>query len=228
MYSLRKGLTLSELLNCWEFNNCGRELEGKISSELGTCPAAEDRYSDGINGGRNGGRICWSVAGTFSGDGIAGTFARERFSCINCDFFKLVDRETGIEKFELLTPARLYNYKHGNHNRREYMRFDIHLDIEVMSGNKKGASLPGVTRNLSTDGLSFVSENFELNDQDSFQLRIKNPEKGSFIESSGEIIWKKQIRDRCLAGIKIKSIEKNDHIALLGHAYSRWITAMRL
>ena len=217
---------MSQFLNCWEFNNCGREPGGNQSEKLGICPAAEDIDCNGLNGGKNGGRICWAVAGTFSGNGVAGTFAQERFSCISCNFFKVVDKETGIEKFELLPPGRLYDYKHGKQNRREYMRFDIHLDIEVMRSNAMGEHLLGVTRNFSNEGLSFISENFEVNDQDSVQVRIKHHRKSRFIELSGKIIWKKQVRDRCLAGMRIKNIEKNDHSALLGHAYNRWITAM--
>ena len=81
--------------NCWEFMACGREPGGIREEELGACPAAVDESFDGINGGENGGRICWAVAGTFCGGGIQGTFAEKRKSCVRCDFFQKVQNEQG-------------------------------------------------------------------------------------------------------------------------------------
>ncbi len=52
-------------LNCWEYMKCGREPGGEKADELGICPAAADSSFDGLNRGKNAGRICWAVAGTF-------------------------------------------------------------------------------------------------------------------------------------------------------------------
>lgn len=51
--------------NCWEFMACGRELGGGKADELGVCPSAVETWADGINGGKNGGRACWAIAGSF-------------------------------------------------------------------------------------------------------------------------------------------------------------------
>ncbi len=61
--------------NCWEMKKCGREPGGVKTPELGLCPASTDKTADGLNGGKNGGRICWAVTGTFCGGKIQGTFA---------------------------------------------------------------------------------------------------------------------------------------------------------
>ena len=50
--------------NCWEFFGCGRETGGEKVRELGECPASTDASADGLNNGKNAGRICWAVAGT--------------------------------------------------------------------------------------------------------------------------------------------------------------------
>ena len=81
--------------NCWEFMNCGREPGGDRVGELGVCPAAEDRSFDGLNRGRNAGRLCWAVAGTFCGGEVQGSFVEKRRSCMDCDFFQHVHREEG-------------------------------------------------------------------------------------------------------------------------------------
>lgn len=75
--------------------NCGRQPGGDKASELGVCPAADDRSYDGINCGKNAGRFCWAVAGTFCGGKIQGTFADKRESCLSCVFFNKVRAEEG-------------------------------------------------------------------------------------------------------------------------------------
>jgi len=87
--------------NCWEINKCGREPGGSKAGKLGVCPAALDTSSDGINGGKNGGRICWVIAGTFCGGNVQGTFAKKQISCMSCEVFKQIKAEEGSE-FSLL------------------------------------------------------------------------------------------------------------------------------
>jgi serine/threonine-protein kinase len=79
--------------NCWEVLACGREPGGQCVHQLGVCPAATDDSADGINGGRNAGRICWTVAGTFCGGRVQGSAARKRLTCLHCDFFDQMMRE---------------------------------------------------------------------------------------------------------------------------------------
>jgi len=86
--------------NCWETTRCGREPEGALLSERGTCPAATDASFHGINSGVNGGRICWAVAGTFCNGKVQGTFAEKRHSCLECGFFKTVRQEEGVAKLD--------------------------------------------------------------------------------------------------------------------------------
>jgi len=102
-------------LNCWEFFHCGREQEG----DYYTCPAARDTSGDGINSGKNCGRICWSLFGTFCGrDKNQDTknselrtqnqeheYEEGRLTCGVCEFFKLVKREEG-DQFSLLRPGQ--------------------------------------------------------------------------------------------------------------------------
>jgi hypothetical protein len=81
--------------NCWEFMKCGRESEGVKIEEFGICPAATEEKVDGTNNGKNGGRACWAIAGTFCKGKVQGTFTSKFAGCIKCDFFKLVISEEG-------------------------------------------------------------------------------------------------------------------------------------
>ena len=79
--------------NCWEFMNCGREPGGVNAEKLGICLATKDESTDGINEGKNAGRICWAVAGTLCGGEVQGEFASKMDNCITCDFYHLVSNE---------------------------------------------------------------------------------------------------------------------------------------
>ena len=80
-------------LNCWEFMKCGREPGGINSAKLGVCPASTETRVDGMNSGKNGGRVCWAIAGTLCGGKVQGTFAAKCTKCLYCAFYKLVFRE---------------------------------------------------------------------------------------------------------------------------------------
>ncbi len=83
-------------LNCWEVMACGREPGGKKALESGACAAAVDNSFDGIHSGKCGGRICWAVTGTLCGDCQQESFAEKRSSCLECDFFQMVQEEEGV------------------------------------------------------------------------------------------------------------------------------------
>jgi len=82
--------------NCWDFKNCGRG-PGNNGS---TCPAASEMRLDGVHGGKNGGRACWIVAGTFCGGIVQGSFARKYETCEKCDFYRSV-KEDEKPQFQL-------------------------------------------------------------------------------------------------------------------------------
>jgi len=84
--------------------NCGRELGGVKTRELGVCPAATAVNVNGSHGGKNGGRVCWVVAGTLCGGKKQGTFAEKQVTCMACDFFKKVRSEEGAT-FRMAAPA---------------------------------------------------------------------------------------------------------------------------
>jgi len=75
---------MKRIQNCWEFKKCGREPGGAMAERLGVCHTAIATFANGLNGGMNGGRICWA---------INGNFINEDVSCMHCDFFYLLEGE---------------------------------------------------------------------------------------------------------------------------------------
>jgi len=86
-----------ERQNCWDFKRCGREPHGARSDELGVRPAAAESGVNGINGGRNWGRACWLLAGTFCGGKVQGSFAAKLGDRRVCEFYRLVVEEQGLD-----------------------------------------------------------------------------------------------------------------------------------
>lgn len=91
--------------NCWEVSDCGRsecgrEPGGANVDKLGVCPAATDMGRDGINQGKNAGRICWTIAGTLCRGEVQGSMAQKEVTCLNCSFFQKVKSEEQ-NKFQL-------------------------------------------------------------------------------------------------------------------------------
>lgn len=79
-------------LNCWEFKKCGREPGGE-HQELGVCPAAVEKRLDEVHNGKNAGRACWVIAGTFCNGQVQGSFAKKYATCETCDFYSMVQSE---------------------------------------------------------------------------------------------------------------------------------------
>ena len=94
--------------NCWELKKCGRETGGEKTAEFGVCPAVSDSSSDGLNSGKNAGRICWAVAGTFCGGKVQGNYAKKSVSCMSCEVFKQVKAEEG-DTFNLMKTGQTYS-----------------------------------------------------------------------------------------------------------------------
>ena len=82
--------------NCWEFNNCGREKGGRKVKSHGLCPVSLITALDGVNGGKNGGRYCWSI--TNGGSGHKKDIcirAKDYPDCVDCPFYQKVMEEDG-------------------------------------------------------------------------------------------------------------------------------------
>ncbi len=95
--STRKGTSMtSKKKNCWEYMKCGREPGGRNVHKLGVCPASTETRANGINGGKNAGRVCWVMAGTFCKGKVQGTFAKKMTTCLECEFYKHVWKEEGV------------------------------------------------------------------------------------------------------------------------------------
>ena len=89
-------------LNCWEITKCGRGPGGNNTRHHGVCPVATEITANGINGGKNGGRICWDVPFTLCEGKVQNDFSQKAVSCVSCEVFNRVRAEEGTGNFSLL------------------------------------------------------------------------------------------------------------------------------
>jgi len=80
-------------LNCWEVKSCGK---CTTMVEDDACPVCRESKLNGVHGGLNAGRACWTVSHTKCGGSTQGDFGKKFNSCMECNFYKLVkDEEKG-------------------------------------------------------------------------------------------------------------------------------------
>jgi hypothetical protein len=72
---------------------CGRGPNDRGSDRRGACPTPNATRANGVNGGINGGRVCWVIAGTLCEGHPMGTYAAKLPTCMNCEVFQLVLKE---------------------------------------------------------------------------------------------------------------------------------------
>ncbi len=146
--------------NCWEFKKCGRGPDCKLNTSHEPCPAATEERLDGVHGGKNSGRACWVVAGTYCGGKVQGTHASKHDVCKKCDFFQMVQEEEG-KKFQrplfllskLKNPSRVIDVTHKKFGviiggsgliggaMTHYFKKIKSQEIEILSPNSKKLSL---------------------------------------------------------------------------------------
>ena len=84
---------MNKKMNCWEFTKCGREPGGANTDENGVCLTTTYTQYDGMNGGKNGGRVCWAISGTLCNGNVQGSIASKQGYCMSCNFYKMLIKE---------------------------------------------------------------------------------------------------------------------------------------
>ncbi len=82
-------------LNCWEYMKCGYEIGGHKANDSDVCPVAAETSASGMNGGDNGGRLCWLIANNCNQDLLC-SGSSHKSSCCDCEFKTQVFMEEGL------------------------------------------------------------------------------------------------------------------------------------
>lgn len=82
--------------NCWEFMKCGREIGGNNADTRGVCPIAAETVANGLNGGINGGRLCWVIVENNYKDRVKCSDIHRGEFCFQCEFRYKVKMQEGL------------------------------------------------------------------------------------------------------------------------------------
>lgn len=83
-------------LNCWEFMKCGKEPHGAHLKGSAPCPVAVESSAHGLNGGINGGRICWVINDILRQCDVNCSHVHHQSSCFSCEFRYKVTADEGL------------------------------------------------------------------------------------------------------------------------------------
>ncbi len=122
--------------------------------------------SNGINGGKNAGRLCWLIAHTMCKGEAETTFAEMIKACGDCDFYKLVKEEEGNKMMlpldilqETYERAKEENSHRGknkitvNAYKRKNVRYDFSTALQYSVTEEDRVSRRAISINISSSGL---------------------------------------------------------------------------
>ena len=111
-------------------------------------------------------------------------------------------------------------------NRRSYFRFDVPITVTMDNTKHGGPCFTGTTKNLSRSGLCFETDNTDIQANDRIELNIEIPDSASY-PLLGDVMWKQQLNDRVLTGVKIISMDSEAKSEVLDYAYDMWLNKVR-
>ncbi len=94
-------------------------------------------------------------------------------------------------------------------SKRKYKRFDLSHEVKFRPTYGAIDYSMGETINLSSEGLGLDAYDFRFILYENVEMIIDAPKEGNPVALFGDVIWKKQIGKRCLAGIKFKMKDKS-------------------
>jgi hypothetical protein len=112
-------------------------------------------------------------------------------------------------------------------DRRRFIRYDIPLDIEFKLIDDTSEYASGVTTNFSRSGICFETSHNTDHLNKAFDLRIGIPDSDNFSSAVGDIVWKQDLDDKFLYGIKLLAMETDAKSTILENAYNIWLDKMR-
>ncbi len=89
-------------------------------------------------------------------------------------------------------------------NKRKFKRFDLPLIVKFRHSNGATDYTLGLTKNFSCEGLGLEAPDFNFMLKENLELNLKFPKSGSAVSLFGDVVWKRRLGDKSLAGIKIK------------------------
>ncbi len=105
-------------------------------------------------------------------------------------------------------------------SKRKFKRFDLVRELKFRSTYGATEYSPGTAFNLSCEGLGLNAYDFRFIIYENLELIIDVPDAYTPVSLSGDIMWKRQDGDRCMAGIKFRMKDKIIQEAAVGKIFA--------
>ena len=109
-------------------------------------------------------------------------------------------------------------------DKRKFPRFNFAVDVEFRANDD---SFSGMTKNVSRDGISFISHSCSVDIGTPLQFQMQNPQREDTIEAYGDIAWKRKIDNEWHLGLRFQFINNTDKSDILDVAYDNWLSGSR-
>ena len=97
-------------------------------------------------------------------------------------------------------------------NKRKFPRSNFVEDVEF---NASGVPFSGITKDVSHEGISFISQSCSVDVGTPLQFQMQYSKGEDAIKAHGDIAWKRQMGDECHLGLRFKFINKVDKSDIL-------------
>ncbi len=89
-------------------------------------------------------------------------------------------------------------------NKRKFERFDLFVVTKIGQNGDTSRHSLGLTKNFSREGISIETRDFDFAEENDLKLELSSPKGSAKIPLTGNVIWKQQADNTCVAGIRLK------------------------
>ncbi len=100
-------------------------------------------------------------------------------------------------------------------NRRKFHRFDSETMVEFRPLKKTNENSVGMTRDFSSAGFSFESQNYDLEPEEDLEFKLIHPNCDLSVSVQGKAVWKEKSKFACVTGIELKELDKTTRKRML-------------
>jgi len=91
--------------------------------------------------------------------------------------------------------------------KRSFERFNLPVAVSFRPTYGATEYTVGVVKNISDNGLALETEDFSFIKYENLEINLQLSQSSEPISLSGNVIWKKRIDDKSIAGVKLKALD---------------------
>jgi c-di-GMP-binding flagellar brake protein YcgR len=107
--------------------------------------------------------------------------------------------------------------------RRQFMRFDVTMNVEFKHLAEERAYSSGTIMNFSRAGICLLAGDSNLMIDDAVELKLTIPQEKGSASAVGCVVWKSYRENNLMAGIRLVAMDRKAKFKILNHCYEMWV-----